>query len=92
MFSSESADLILDKLIEFAQKKQLGAKVAPNKYKLVLRHLNGESMDLEMNVKILKDGDKNCIEVNRIQGDCLGFYENFNILKEYLGDIVDETQ
>ena len=55
LFSSEEAQCILKKLIEFAQKKGLPYKVAKDKYKLTLKFMNQDYEELEMNIKILKN-------------------------------------
>lgn len=52
--------------------------------------MNGAEVELVMNVKILKNGDTNCVEVNRMNGDCMIFYEQFNTLKDYMSEVVNE--
>ena len=37
--------------------------------------MNGSELELVMNVKILKHGNNNCVEVNRMTGDCMIFFE-----------------
>ena len=53
--------------------------------------MNGSEVELVMNVKILKNGENNCVEVNRMNGDCMIFFEQFNTLKDYIGEMVDES-
>ena len=53
--------------------------------------MNGEEVELMMNVKILKNGETNCIDVNRMNGDCMIFFEQFNVLKDYLGELINES-
>ena len=53
--------------------------------------MNGNEVELMMNVKILDNGDTNCIEVNRMGGDCMIFFEQFNTLKDYMGEIINES-
>ena len=58
---------------------------------MVFTYMNGSEVELVMNVKILKNGENNCVEVNRMNGDCMIFFEQFNTLKDYIGEMVDES-
>ena len=91
LFSSFGANTLLSKLVEFAEKKSVEFKVAPNKYKVHFKYMSGADLELEINCKILKAGDKNVIDVSRVNGDAIFFFEQFNVIKDYVGDMVNES-
>ena len=65
-------------------------KIAKDKYKIQFKFKYEEDeLELTMNVKILKHGEENCIEFNRMSGDCMIFYEEFNEFKTYLDEEID---
>jgi hypothetical protein len=45
-----------------------------------------------MRIEILEvDEDKVCIDISKGDGDLMAFFNEFNYLKDYLGNIVDAT-
>ena len=91
LFSSHRAEALLGKLVEFGEKKNVEFKLAPNKYKLYFKYMSGPDVELEINCKILKAGEKNVVDVNRVNGDAIFFFEQFMVIKDYIGDLIDES-
>lgn len=91
LFSTEDADVLLDTIVDFADKQGYKYQVAKDKYKVKVEMLLGEEK-IDLTAKISKvDATKNCIEINRTGGDQLVFFEQFKQIKEYFGDLVDAT-
>lgn len=61
-----------------------------DKYKLKLPIVNALNEKVVFKVELLKVGDdKVCADFTKADGDCLVFYKEFGLLKEYLGNIFD---
>lgn len=86
LFSIYSADTLIDALRAFCSEKGLKFDIQKDKYKVKM-HFPSE--DIDMTCKILSfNEDTNCIEINRNKGSCMQFYDQFNLLREFLGDLV----
>lgn len=47
---------------------------------------------LTMRVKLLKAADdKVCIDIQREEGDVFTFFKQFNVIEDFLGELVDAT-
>lgn len=67
-----------------------------DKYKIKMRFEVNEGkkvLPIELTAKLYKvaDQDKICIDVNRNDGDVYAFYKQFEVIKDFLGDIADTT-
>lgn len=86
LFSIYSAETLIDALKAFCAEKSLQFEILKDKYKVVIK-VPGE--ETEVHCKILSyNEDTNCLEVNRTKGGCMHFYEQFNHLRDFLGDLV----
>lgn len=76
MFTTEDPDVLLDIIVDFAEKQGYKYQVAKDKYKIKIEMLIGEEEKIDITAKISKvDANKNCIEINRTGGDQLVFFE-----------------
>lgn len=93
LFSTADPDLILDTLIQYAETQGYkNFQVAKDKYKMKLSLVNKEGEPCEMKVELLKaDPEKICIDFTKTDGDSLVFYKEFNVVKDFLGDLVDAS-
>ena len=86
MFSIYSADTLIDALKAYCTEKGLKFEIQKDKYKVKIR-FPSEGIDINCKIMSLNE-DTNCVEVNRSKGSCMHFYEEFNHLKDFLGDLV----
>lgn len=91
MFSTSEPDILLDTIVDFAEKQGYKYEVSKDKYKVKVEILLGEEK-IDITAKITKAAaEKYCIEFNRTGGDSILFFDQFKIIKEYFGELIDAT-
>lgn len=92
IFSTFSPDDLLDTVVDLAEKKGYKYTVAGGKYKIKFEILEEDGEKVELTAKISRvDKDKNCVEFTRTGGNYLAFYNKFELIKEFFGDIVNAS-
>ena len=82
-FSDKSAKEILKYLEDYAMTKGIIHKVSKKKYQVKFQY-EGDMDPIILKIKILKFKDHNNIDVIRVNGDGIVFFNHFNDLKEYI--------
>jgi len=77
---------LLDAIKAYCTEKGLKYDAIKDKYKIKM-HFPSEGIDMSCKIVSL-DAETNCIEFNRTRGGCMTFYNEFNQLKDFLGDLV----
>ena len=94
LFSTADPDTLLDSLLAYAEA--LGYteyKLSKDKYKLKLPILNAKNQKVEIKIEILKvDHEKVCVEFTKLDGDFLTFVDEFNLIKDYMGELIDASK
>ena len=93
LFSTQDPDVLLEEILNYAETQGYkDYKVSKDKYKIKLPVVTKVGEYTEMTIEILKaDQNKVCIDFTRAGGDTLPFYNEFNLIKEYLGELIDTT-
>lgn len=93
LFSTFEPDVIFQTLQEFAGLQCLSHEVAKDKYKIKMTFLVGEGkkeQNIVMTAKLLKvNEEKVCLEIQRNEGDIFTFFNQFEQVKDYLGELID---
>ncbi len=90
-FTAAEPDVILQTLIDFAESKGVKLEVSEVKYKAKTSILTEEDrVDLTMTI-LRVDPKKYCVEFTKGYGDQLAFYEHYNTVKDYFGDLIDSA-
>lgn len=91
LFSTYDADTLFETILDFAEKQGYKFQASPDKYKAKIEILLGEEV-VDITAKVTKAAaDKNVVEITRTGGDSILFFEQFKIIKDYLGELVDAT-
>jgi hypothetical protein len=91
-FTTAEPDLMLDELAGYFEEKGYKFTISKDKYKIKVTITIEDEEAFEMTVRILKAAPgKYCVEFNRNDGDQLHFFNQFNIIKDVFGDLVDAT-
>lgn len=90
IFSLNPPDELLDAVIDFIEKSGYKHKLVDSQYKVKYQILSEGEEEVDVTAKITRvNKDKYCIEFERKGGDSLAFYNHFNNIKEFLGDLIN---
>jgi len=92
-FSTYDAEVLLSNLIQFADAQGFKCDVSKDKYKVKISVLLDEGETVDLVSRILKvDDEKVCMEFSKTGCcDSLLFFDQFNKIKEYMGDYINAT-
>jgi len=90
LFSVYSAETLLDALKAYCTEKVLKYEIVKDKYKMKI-HFPSEEIDICCKI-LSMDEDTNCIEFNRQRGGCMTFFDQFNQMRDFLGDLVTSSK
>lgn len=91
IFSTHHPDELLDSIVDYVEKMGYEHKLVDKQYKLKFQILQDQER-IDVTAKVTKvDKDKYCLEFDRKSGDSLAFYNHFNNIKEFLGDLINAT-
>lgn len=91
-FTTADPETLLGEIAGYFEEKGYTFAVAKDKYKIKGTILVDKEDPIDVTVKILKaDKDKYCVEFTRTGGDQLQFFNQYAIIKDYFGDLVDAS-
>ena len=94
LFSTADPDTLLDSILAYATA--LGYteyKLSKDRFKLKRPVLNEKNQKVEIKIEILKvDENKACVEFTKLDGDYLTFIDEFNLIKDYMGELIDASK
>lgn len=88
-FTKAEPDVILQTLIDFVEAKGAKLTIADGKYKAKTSILTEDDrVDIKMEITKFET-DKFAVEFSKGYGDQLAFFEHFNTIKDYFGELID---
>lgn len=92
LFSTHDPETLFDEIINFFDIKGFKYDVAKGRYKVKLQIIPEGGEQVDMTIKVLKAADeKFVIDFQRTNGDQIKFFEQFNGIKEYMGNYINAT-